>query len=122
MKKILKKTLATFLSVAALASAAVIPNTSAVSQWTVGDVDYNNIITEYDARLILRYYTEVYVAQLSNPHYIPKSRADVNGDNIVDLTDAQLVLMFIDYANAHNIPKTSWYFYRYLANSGNLWI
>ena len=120
MKKILKKTLATILSVAALASAAVIPSASAVSQWTVGDIDDNNIINETDARLILRYYTEVYVAQISNPHYIPKSRADVNSDGFIDCEDAQIVLMFIKYANTNHVPKTSWYFYRYLANHGYL--
>ncbi|MBR6969064.1 MAG: dockerin type I repeat-containing protein [Ruminococcus sp.] len=120
MKHFFKKTIATILSVATLATAAVIPNASAMYSWTLGDVNDDNYVNETDARLILRYYTEVYVAHKPNHISLPKSRADVNKDGAITIEDAQLILMFEDYAETHYIPKTSWFFAIYLTDHGVL--
>lgn len=116
MKKVLKRTIASVLSIAALAASIVIPSAGAAFRYYgIGDANFDGFVTEQDAKLVLRYYTN-HIAGNNNVFLHDWKRADLNRDKQVSVEDAQLILMFVDFAENYNLPLREDYCNAYLNN------
>ena len=62
---------------------------STATEYTLGDIDMDGVITSADARMVLRF-----AVQLETPSKIMRIAADVDGDGNIQPADARLVLRY----------------------------